>query len=276
MEIKSQYMHSSTLFSEIELNELKEVAILAGQEIMKIYHTSFDIETKMDGSPVTLADSISNHLITEMLRTKFKYPILSEENDEISYEIRKNWERFWLIDPLDGTKEFIKKRREFTVNIALIEHGRPIFGVIYAPVFEELFWAEKGQGSYFTFKNSTTKLETSKKIRLENSKLENPEGKNLKLIVSKSHCGVLNLNQFFEKERKFDIQTIFMGSSLKFCRLAQSKIDCYIRMKPTMEWDTAAGQIIAEESNCNVFNYNTSLPLVYNKENLLNPYFISL
>lgn len=268
-------MHTSTLFSATELNDLKQVAIKAGREIMNIYNSDFEFVMKSDGSPVTVADRNANKIITDYLSEHFSYPILSEEHDEIPYETRKQWTRYWLIDPLDGTKEFIKKRREFTVNIALIEEGRPIFGIIYAPVFEELFWAEKNKGTFFTYKDITTPLVKSKGLDFSQGKFSNSSNKSLKLIVSRSHCGLMNLNQFFEKNRTYEIQTIFMGSSLKFCRLAQGKIDCYIRMKPTMEWDTAAGHIIAEESNAQVLNYEDSLPLRYNKEHLVNPFFIS-
>lgn len=268
-------MYSSiTKLDDIDINGLLDTARRAGKAIMEIYRQPFDVIEKKDGSPLTLADKCSNQIINDYLNSKFSIPILSEENDDISYEIRKNWVQLWMIDPLDGTKEFINKRREFTVNIALIENGQPILGVIYAPVFDEMYYAIKSQGSYFIYKDGKKRMQSSPSIDFKDKIFSNAQKHHLKVILSRSHSDGFILDDYL-KQDNFSIQTIAMGSSLKFCRIAQGKVDMNIRMRPTSEWDTAAAQIILEEAGRKIVRYDDGLPLDYNKANILNPYFVA-
>jgi len=198
------------------VEKVVEISVLAGAEIMKVYEGDGDweVQSKSDDSPLTRADQQANDLIVKHLETlDEKYPIISEENKLQDYSERKDFKRFWLVDPLDGTKEFIKRNGEFTVNIALVEDGRPIMGVVFVPVTGDIYYAEKGQGAYH--KNGDVML------------------------------------------------------------LASGQAEVYPRMGPTMEWDTGASQIILEEAGGKILHNDTGLPLSYNKENLLNPYFIA-
>lgn len=275
MERKSSIMYSSiTPIESIDIDRLIDIAIQAGQAIMDIYNQPFDIITKGDGSPLTLADKNANKIITDYLFSKYTIPILSEENDDISYEIRKNWKQLWIIDPLDGTKEFIHKRREFTVNIALVEEGKPILGLIYAPVFKELYFAIKNQGSYFVYRNEKVRIQSKSALKFENKSFHNINKPHLKVILSRSHNDGFVLEDYIQQQ-DYTIQALAMGSSLKFCRIAHGIVDMNIRMKPTSEWDTAAAQIILEEAGRHLVKYENGTPLDYNKENVLNPYFVA-
>jgi len=265
---------TSTSLAGIDLEELLLVAIKAGEAIMDIYSQPFDVIKKTDGSPLTMADKSSNQIITDYLISKYTIPIMSEENDDVSYEIRKKWKHLWIIDPLDGTQEFVHKRREFTVNIALVEDGKPLLGVIYAPVFQELYFAIKGQGCFFQYGNKRLKLHSKPSINFKDQKFLFIGKSHLKVILSRSHSDGFVLEDYIQQEN-FTIQALAMGSSLKFCRIAHGLVDMNIRMKPTSEWDTAAAQIILEESGRNLVKYNDGLPLDYNKEIILNPYFVA-
>ncbi|MBL7788358.1 MAG: 3'(2'),5'-bisphosphate nucleotidase CysQ [Chitinophagales bacterium] len=268
-------MYSSiTPIESIDIDRLIDIAIQAGQAIMDIYNQPFDIITKGDGSPLTLADKNANKIITDYLFSKYTIPILSEENDDISYEIRKNWKQLWIIDPLDGTKEFIHKRREFTVNIALVEEGKPILGLIYAPVFKELYFAIKNQGSYFVYRNEKVRIQSKSALKFDNKSFHNINKPHLKVILSRSHNDGFVLEDYIQQQ-DYTIQALAMGSSLKFCRIAHGIVDMNIRMKPTSEWDTAAAQIILEEAGRHLVKYEDGTPLDYNKENVLNPYFVA-
>lgn len=268
-------MYSTALkLSDIDIEQLLQIAVEAGEAILKIYRTPFDVIQKDDGSPLTLADKLSNEIITTYLFNKYSIPILSEENEDIPYTNRKNWKQYWCIDPLDGTKEFVHKRREFTVNIALIEDGRPILGIVYAPVFEDLFYAMRGEGSFFIYKNKKTKLYSHPAIAFENGEFIHPKKSHLKVILSRSHSDGFRVEDYLSNDR-YTLQTIAMGSSLKFCRIAQGTVDLNIRTRPTSEWDTAAAQIILEEAGHHLVKYDDGTPLDYNKENLLNPYFVA-
>jgi len=256
------------MLNKIDIQKINSIAQKAGDEIMKIYQQDFKVDYKADNSPLTKADIKSNEIITESLKDLYpEIPILSEENKEVPYNIRKYWEYFWLVDPLDGTKEFVKKNGEFTVNIALIHKDTPVLGVIYAPVLEILYYAQKDQG---TFKQEKNK----KPQRLPIYKHAKDDA--LKVIVSKSHYNqetkefVNNLKRQYEK-----IEFINIGSSLKLCLIAEGKADIYPRLAPTMEWDTAAGQAIVEESKGRITKYKTEEFIRYNKQNLLNPYFVT-
>ncbi|MEQ6121640.1 3'(2'),5'-bisphosphate nucleotidase CysQ [Reichenbachiella sp. MALMAid0571] len=240
----------------------KEASIEAGKAILEVYNSNdFNVEKKGDDSPLTKADKRAHNVIVSFLE-KTGLPILSEEGRDIPYEERKNWEYFWMVDPLDGTKEFIKRNGEFTVNIALIEKDRPVAGVIYVPVTEKLYWAAQGLGSHLECSGTTTQI-FSNKIALNQ--------KRLKVVASRSHLNE-DTQQFLDS--LIEPQTISMGSSLKFTIVAEGKADVYPRFAPTMEWDTAAAQIIVEESGAKVLRQNEDISLLYNKENLLNPHFI--
>lgn len=275
MERKPSEMYSTTTaIEDIDLEELLLIAIQAGEAIMEVYNQSFDVIKKMDGSPLTIADKKANQIITDYLLSKYTIPLLSEENDDIPYENRKDWKQLWIIDPLDGTKEFIHKRREFTVNIALVEHGKPVLGVIYAPVFKEMYFASKGNGSFFQYQSKRTKLMSKSSIDFKDKNFLFLGNSHLKVILSRSHSDGFVLEDYIRQD-DFTIQAIGMGSSLKFCRIAHGLVDMNIRMKPTSEWDTAAAQIILEEAGRNLVKYEDSTPLDYNKENILNPYFVA-
>ena len=275
MERKPSEMYSTTTtIEDIDLEELLLIAIQAGEAIMEVYNQSFDVIKKMDGSPLTIADKKANQIITDYLLSKYTIPLLSEENDDIPYENRKDWKQLWIIDPLDGTKEFIHKRREFTVNIALVEHGKPVLGVIYAPVFKEMYFSSKGNGSFFQYQSKRTKLMSKSSIDFKDKNFLFLGNSHLKVILSRSHSDGFVLEDYIRQD-DFTIQAIGMGSSLKFCRIAHGLVDMNIRMKPTSEWDTAAAQIILEEAGRNLVKYEDSTPLDYNKENILNPYFVA-
>ena len=249
----------------MNIDLIKDVAVLAGNAILNIYYDaalSQEIESKADNSPLTLADTASNQVIVEGLKDHFpEIPILSEEGRHISYNERSGWHRFWLVDPLDGTKEFIKRNGEFTVNIALIENGYPVLGIIYAPVQDTIYVGDVQQ--HECFKIESNGLSTPLKVgRKSNGRIA---------VGSRSHASQEEadlLDQYDVKE------TISVGSSLKFCMVAEGRADIYYRHGPTMEWDTAAGQAIVEAAGGTVQSIPTGNRFSYNKENLLNGSFL--
>jgi 3'(2'), 5'-bisphosphate nucleotidase len=246
----------------MDFNNLLEIAKIAAQkasvEILRIYDSGdFSVEAKSDHSPLTLADKASHLAIVKELEPT-GIPILSEEGNSIPYETRSQWDYFWMIDPLDGTKEFIKKNGEFTVNIALIHESRAILGVVFTPVLNDLFWAIKGEGS---FKNGD-------RISSNHFSLSD---KGLKVVASRSH---LNEETQAYLDELNEPQTLSKGSSLKLLMIAEGVADLYPRYAPTMEWDTAAAQIIVEEAGGAVIVKGTNEPVAYNKQNLLNPHFL--
>jgi 3'(2'), 5'-bisphosphate nucleotidase len=252
----------------INLEELleiaKEASIAAGADILEIYESGdFSIEAKSDNSPLTLADKAAHNKIVSFL-DKTGIPILSEEGREIPYSERSKWEYFWMLDPLDGTKEFIKKNGEFTVNIALIHKGVPVLGVVYPPVLNEIYWAVKGSGSYKQVGDNIEQLSVSKN-QLDQS--------GLKIVASRSHMSK-ETEEYLAKLKSPEI--VSKGSSLKFLLVASGVADVYPRFGPTMEWDTAAAHIIVTEAGGSVTLEDGKTKLSYNKENLLNPYFIVL
>lgn len=257
------------MIKNIDIQKINSIAKEAGNEIMKIYQQDFNIEFKKDCSPLTKADLISNEIITNRLKNLYPdIPILSEENESVPYDIRKNWEYFWLIDPLDGTKEFVKKNGEFTVNIALIYKNVPVLGVIYAPVLNLVYYAQKERGAFKQEENKNPQ-----RLPIYN----HTDNGTLKVIVSKSHYNqktkdfVNNLKNQYKKTIKF----IRIGSSLKLCLIAEGKAALYPRLAPTMEWDIAAGQTIVEQAGGEIVEFKTQTPLKYNKQNLLNPWFVT-
>lgn len=251
-------------------------AIEAGKEIMKVYNSSeMGISEKDDQSPLTLADKKSHEVIIDKLDDE--YPILSEEGNAIPYAERKNWKTYWLIDPLDGTKEFIKRNGEFTVNIALIHEGNPVLGVIYVPVTTMLYYSIVEKGAYKNEINSNFDGKSCDDIMKSAIKLPISDAKrNFTLVASRSHMSeeTQNFMNELEKEHKM-VDTLSVGSSLKLCMIAEGKADVYPRFAPTMEWDTAAGQAIVKGAGKDVFDYSTNAPMKYNKENLLNNWFIA-
>ena len=256
-------------------------ALAAGQDIMKIYtdpSQDFGIERKADNSPLTLADKAAHRRIVEMLG-ETELPILSEEGRHDSYEKRSNWVAFWLVDPLDGTKEFVKKNGEFTVNIALVIDDRPHLGVIYVPVRRELYFGDPLLGAW----KVTDITEMSKDERLphlleraQRLPLPQPENRPYTIVASRSHLSP-ETEQFIEEARREHgrVETISSGSSLKICLVAEGAADVYPRYAPTMEWDTAAGHAIACCAGRQVYQAGTDEPLKYNKEDLHNPWFVA-
>ena len=246
--------------------EVAKIAKKAGDAIMKIYDNSenFHVQHKADESPLTIADQEANEIICHHLENlAIKYPIISEENKSIDFEERKEYTHYWLVDPLDGTKEFIKRNGEFTVNIALVENQRPVLGVVYAPVLEEMYFAVKGEGAFLEKENVTTQLQTS---------IFSKQDKKLGVVCSRSHLNEATQNFVDELDEP---ELVTQGSSLKFLILAKGEAHLYPRLAPTMEWDTGAAQIVLEEAGGKVLHAETKEPLLYNKANLLNPHFIA-
>ncbi len=249
------------MLKQIKLNDIEAIALEAGNTIMEIYQKDFEIEYKDDKSPLTEADIKANEVICNALTKLYpNIPVMSEENKQTEYEVRKNWEYYWCIDPIDGTKEFIKKNDEFTVNIALIYKNTPVLGVVYAPAINEMYKAKKGNGA---FKNN-------KKLPLYAN--AQPENK-LSVVASKSHLSE-ETQTFIDNLETKTIEQVSKGSSLKLCMVAEGVADIYPRLAPTMEWDTAAADAIVRESGKMVYQFEKDAPIMYNKENLLNPWFI--
>ncbi|MFL2996541.1 MAG: 3'(2'),5'-bisphosphate nucleotidase CysQ [Cytophagales bacterium] len=247
-----------------ELQIALEAAVKAGENIMEVYNSteSINYEKKADDSPLTIADKKSHNTIIDFLKDT-DIDIISEESKSIEYQERKNWEEYWLIDPLDGTKEFIKKNGEFTVNIALIKNNKPHLGVVYCPVKKILYWNDNDKKVFKREKEETREIKKRKPIN------ENEEG--LRVVVSRSHMSE-ETSEYVNKLTRPEL--ISCGSSLKFLYIADNKADIYPRFGPTMEWDTAAAHSILNALEIHVINLDTGRELSYNKENLLNPYFI--
>lgn len=248
------------------LNAVRALACDAGRAILEIYaREDFQITVKNDNSPLTLADQASHKIITEGLQKLDEWPILSEEAADIPYAERANWDTYWLVDPLDGTKEFIKRNGEFTVNIALIQQGRPVLSVVYVPVTGLLYSAAEGLGAF----RQSSEQQAPEAIRVRPF----PAGKQIIIAGSRSHAG--QAQQDFVAclgELRCEVQSI--GSSLKFCLVAEGKADLYPRFGPTSEWDTAAAQCIVEQAGGQVTGLDLK-PLRYNtKDSLLNPHFL--
>ena len=243
------------------LNIAINAAIEGGNEIMKVYNDDFEVYIKEDDSPLTVADQNANKVIVDQLG-KTGIPVLSEEGKTIPYSERKNWDKLWIVDPLDGTKEFIKRNGEFTVNIALIENGSPIMGVIYVPVKKTLYYASEA-GAYKKSENNIEKLPINQKKE------------KYVAVGSRSHMSD-ETKAFFNqlKDTHGEIDVVSMGSSLKICLVAEGIADVYPRFAPTMEWDTAAGQAIAKYAGKSLIDYNTKKEMLYNRDELRNNWFI--
>ncbi len=252
-----------------------EAALEAGKVIMEVYNTSFQVEIKDDDSPLTEADKKANDVINTYL-AETNIPIISEENKQIDYLIRKNWDTCWVVDPVDGTKEFIKRNGEFTVNIALVNDGSPELGVIYVPVTKTIYYANVKKQE--AFKAELESHETDLKSLIGLSKKLTPKGEGsdlVQVVGSRSHMNKETLD--FVKsiqDKGRHTQVVSKGSSLKFCLVAEGNADVYPRFAPTMEWDTAAGHAICNAVGLKVISNDTNEALLYNKENLLNSNFL--
>lgn len=250
-------------------------ALKGGEEILAIYESEFAVEHKEDKTPLTLADT-NAHLAIVKLLDKTQFPVLSEEGKQTPYEVRKTWKQFWMVDPLDGTREFVKRNGEFTVNIALIENGEATMGIIYVPVTEELYFSDLHLGAYkllHNLKPQTSNLEhliaKSEKLPLKQTR------KNFIVVGSRSHMSAETEAYMNElKIKHAEVDMLSKGSSLKLCMVAEGSADSYPRFAPTMEWDTAAGQAIVIASGADVINWETKKRMLYNKENLLNTWFL--
>lgn len=260
------------------MKDLLDIAIIsaleAGKAILEIYSSGdFDIEIKGDNSPLTRADKASHNIIMSYL-TKTSIPVLSEEGKTIPYEERKDWKQLWIVDPIDGTKEFIKRNGEFTVNIALIENQKPILGVIFVPAKGELYFSKKAIGAFkvnvdLELFDVDDLIHKASKIPFERYK------KTFTIVASRSHMSTETQDYVQEmKDIYGEVNLISKGSSLKLCMIAEGQADCYPRFAPTMEWDTAAGQAICEHAGFRVIDMVTKGNMLYNRRDLLNNWFL--
>jgi 3'(2'), 5'-bisphosphate nucleotidase len=249
-------------------------ALEAGAAIMEVYATDFEVETKGDDSPLTQADMKANNIINSYLEPT-GIPIISEENREIPYSERKSWSSCWIVDPLDGTKEFVKRNGEFTVNIALVRDGVPVLGVIYVPVQRKLYFTSDKVHMACTIEVSNTGLSAEELIKKATpiKPLQDMQPP-VKVVGSRSHLNEATRAFVNKLEKEQPVEIVSRGSSLKFCLVAEGEAHLYPRYAPTMEWDTAAGQAICEAVGVSVTEQSSGKPLRYNKENLLNPHFL--
>ena len=252
-------------------------SLRAGEEILEVYNSEdYEVQFKEDESPLTLADRKADNLISKMLSVT-GIPYFSEEGIKTPFKERSGWERYWLIDPLDGTKEFIKRNGEFTVNIALIEKQTPVMGVVFVTVHKQLYFAEKQTGSY-KIENVPEKeiFSSFDKLLARAKKIDsNRVIENFRIVGSRSHLSPETSDYFRKLQQQYgEAEVVTKGSSLKICLVAEGKADIYPRLGPTMEWDTAAGHAIALYADCSVKQFDSGELLVYNKPDLLNPWFI--
>ncbi len=249
------------MLEAVKLKDITAIAKEAGDAVMDIYRKDFSVEYKDDKSPLTEADIHANEIICNALLNLYPdIPMLSEENKAIAYEARKDWEYYWCIDPIDGTKEFIKKNGEFTINIALIHKNTPVLGVVYAPAIGDMYAAKKGAGA----------TKNGEKLPLHVN--DTPE-KELNVVASKSHLSQ-ETQAFIDALETQKVNQVSKGSSLKLCMVAEGEADIYPRLAPTMEWDTAAADAIVREAGKMTYRFESDQPVVYNKEDLLNPWFV--
>ena len=265
-----------------ELNNLLllaiRAAIMAGKAVMQVYGSDrLVVKRKKDFSPLTVADQSAHEEIIKFIEPA-NIPVISEEGPQYDWEVRKNWEYFWLVDPLDGTKEFLRRNGEFTVNIALIEHNLPIMGIVHTPAVDQLYWSSREYGSYLMSTNvfrEKSDIDIPQLIRLS-ERLPSPGGReHFTVVASRSHINFITYNYIKHLKKRYGkIDVISKGSSLKICLVAEGKADIYPRFGPTMEWDTAAGQAVAVFSGCKIVTYDTGDVVTYNKKDLHNPWFI--
>jgi 3'(2'), 5'-bisphosphate nucleotidase len=243
------------------LLEVTALARDAGRAILEVYASSFSVQEKADSSPLTEADLRSEKLILAGLkRIAPEIPVLSEESGQVPWATRRGWSRLWVVDPLDGTKEFVQRNGEFTVNIALVDNGRPVLGIVHAPVLERDYFACEGTGAFRSDAQAA-----GRPIRVAKRK-EGP----VRVVGSRSHRGS-SLDAFLGRVGAHEL--VEVGSSLKLCLVAEGQADVYPRLGPTCEWDTAAGQCVLEQAGGQVLKLDGE-PLAYNREDTLNPNFI--
>ena len=256
------------MLDNINIEDIVALAKKAGDAIMDIYQKDFEVEFKADQSPLTEADTAAHKIIEQGLKELDQknnrlIPLMSEEGKNIPYQNRKDWDYFWMVDPVDGTKEFIKKNGEFTVNIALINQGMPVLGVVYAPALGQMYWAKQGEGAF----------KDGQALPLKRAEQRD----SYKVVASRSHLSD-ETKQFIDEIKTEKVkELVSIGSSLKLCLVAEGEADIYPRLGPTMEWDTAAAHAVVLCAGMKVCEFNKgeiSKPLVYNKQNLLNPFFI--
>lgn len=264
--------------NQLLLETAIKASLDAGKVISDIYHdpaSDFEVEKKADNSPLTIADRKSNDMIISYLK-QTPYPIISEECKNMDYAIRKEWETVWVVDPLDGTKEFIKRNGEFTVNIALVRGGHPVLGVIYIPEKRVLYYGTLEGGAYRvddidTKNGADFAVIENRSVKLP---LERKDGKYI-AVASRSHMSAETESYINTlKEQHGDVSLTSIGSSIKICLVAEGSADIYPRFAPTMEWDTAAGHAIVRAAGKEMYQVDEVTPLRYNKEDLLNPWFI--
>ncbi|WP_428087120.1 3'(2'),5'-bisphosphate nucleotidase CysQ [Candidatus Thioglobus sp.] len=234
------------MINQVNIQDIVAIAKEAGSCIMQIYDQDFKVECKQDGSPLTLADKRANDIIEDGLnQLSINLPILSEEGKETPYEDRKHWEYFWLVDPLDGTKEFVKKNGEFTVNIALIHKDTPVLGVVYAPALDICYWAKKDEGAF----------KDGQKLPLKTEGQRNT----YKIVASRSHMSDETQTFIDAIDTDKEKELISIGSSLKICLVAEGEADIYPRLGSTMEWDTGAAHVIVNEAGFSLKKYHNFL-----------------
>ena len=255
------------MLDQINVQDIVEIAKEAGLAVLKIYNQNFDVKYKKDNSPLTVADKKANDIIVNSLNNlpinsllEKNIPILSEEGRSVSYDERKNWEYFWLIDPLDGTKEFVNKNGEFTINIALIYKDSPVIGVVYSPVLNTCYWAKRDEGAFKDGKQLPLKIENKEDV--------------YKVVASRSHMSTETREFIDSMATDKEKVVVSIGSSLKICLVAEGEANIYPRLGPTMEWDTAAAHAIVNESDGLFIRYIDNGAHLYNKKNLLNDWFV--
>jgi len=251
------------MLNQIDIQDIVAIAKEAGNAIMQVYKQDFEVEYKQDSSPLTLADKKANDIIEDGLnQLPVNLPTLSEEGKEIPYEDRKYWEYFWLVDPLDGTKEFVKKNDEFTVNIALIYKDTPVLGVVYAPALDVCYWAKQNEGAF----------RDGEKLPLKAKK----QRETYRIVASRSHMSDETQAFIDAIDTNKEKELISIGSSLKICLVAEGEADIYPRLGSTMEWDTGAAHAVVCESGKNLQKYKDGeySKHGYNKENILNQWFV--
>ena len=267
------------MINKFNLNKNLEIAIMAsldaGNQIVKIYNEDFNFQTKSDLSPITIADQVANGVIHNYL-SKTDIPIISEENLIPDYSIRKEWSRFWIVDPLDGTKEFIKKNGEFTVNISLIENNKPVLGVVFEPVMGNLYYGDVKQKKSFIFKSINENIDIDYVLKKSKVIFKGNELKKgiITIVVSRSHLNT-KTSEFINKQ-KLKTKILRAGSSIKFIFVIIGRADIYPRFGPTMEWDTAAADAICRATGIKILNIETKKELIYNKEDMRNPSFVCM
>ena len=255
------------MLDQIDIQDIVKIAKDAGKAIMEIYNQDFGVEFKSDNTPLTIADRKANEIIVTALNQlpvnsflQQNIPILSEEGRSVPYDERKNWDYFWLIDPLDGTKEFVKRNGEFTINIALIHKKTPVLGVVYSPVLNVCYWAKSNEGAFKDGKKLPLKTKRQRDV--------------YKIVASRSHMSSETKDFIEAIDTDKEKVIVSIGSSLKICLVAEGDANIYPRLGPTMEWDTAAAHAVVNESGGLFNRYIDNSVHLYNKKNLLNDWFV--